>query len=600
VKIPDEKIQEVRDAVNILDVVSQVVSLKPRGRSHVGLCPFHSEKTPSFTVDPARGFYHCFGCGAGGDVFSFVMRMEKVGFLDAVRSLAERVRIDLPSPERAGENAEIELLYRANRIAAEFFKSCLHETDAGKKALEYITRRGFGLETLDAFQIGYSPDAWDALIRKAGEAGVDPEALFRAGLAVPRKEGGGYYDRFRGRLMFPIHTVSGRVVGFGGRVLDSAENVPKYINTSETPIYQKSHILFGLYQSKSGIRRENRALLVEGYTDMMRLHQSGFDCAVASSGTALTEGQVRLLSQITRNVVLVFDGDSAGFRAAVRGVDLVLSGGLRVEVAVLPKGTDPDAFLRDQGSEAFSQILENRYPFVDFQLQQMRQDRDLSGTAEKTDAAKQLVATAAKIREPMERQLVIKDIAEKLGIEEELLLRELKKNTIREDAPASAQALPPAGRVDKAERGLLGLVLSGGNRIADRVFRSVSRDWFTGREAGILFETLLRDHGGQGIPRPEALFDRFREDESMTAYLTGLLAQPAVAEMEAEQYGMDCALRLAEEKLQERIDAVRRRIKEAGDGEGGGALREEWIEAKKMLENLKVAIVSDWKKNVDI
>jgi DNA primase len=258
-RIPDEKVQEVRDASSIVDVVSQYVSLKKRGKTFSGLCPFHQEKTPSFTVDPIRGFYHCFGCGEGGDVFSFIMKMEKTGFLEAVRTLADRVNIHLPSYEKEdARNQEIELLYRANQVAADFYRTCLWNTQDGKSALQYISKRGFQQKTLETFRIGYAPNQWDGLIKKAEQSGIKPEALLRAGLIVPRKDGRGHYDRFRGRLMFPIFNISGRVVGFGGRILAAAEGVPKYINTSETPIYQKSHILYGLFQQERNPPRKPR------------------------------------------------------------------------------------------------------------------------------------------------------------------------------------------------------------------------------------------------------------------------------------------------------------------------------------------------------
>jgi DNA primase len=596
-KIPDGKIQEIRDAVNILDVVSQYVSLKARGKSHVGLCPFHQEKTPSFTVDPVRGFYHCFGCGAGGDVFSFVMRMEKVGFLEAVKSLADRARIALPTREQESENRETEQLYAANRVAAGFYRTCLRETVEGKRALDYITRRGFSTETLETFQIGYSPQAWDGLIRNAGLQGLGPEILFHAGLAVPRRDGTGYYDRFRGRLMFPVFNLSGRVVGFGARILESAEGVPKYINTAETPIYRKGSILYGLYQSKTGIRRENRVLLVEGYTDMMRLFQGGYDHAVASSGTALTEGQARILSQYAQQVVLVFDGDSAGFRAALRGIDIVLAAGLHVEVAALPKGMDPDAFLLRQGPAAFARILQSKYTFVDFQLGQIRQNQSLRTSRDKVNAAKHLLATASKIREPMERQLVIKDIAEKLGIEETLLFQEMKRSFQQEktaNASAASATVKVSGWRDKAERGILAFLFSRNDAKTDLVYQILQPEFFAGPENRKLFHALLTGHSTGEETGMQGIFDRFRDEPETLSFISRIMADNVLQEPEMDKFIYDSVQRMVLDSHRQLIESIRNRIKT------DPSANQEYLKAKKTLENVKVEIDSAWKKIVDI
>jgi DNA primase len=600
-RIPDEKVQEVREAVNIVDVVSQHVLLKQRGKSFIGLCPFHQEKTPSFTVDPVRGFYHCFGCGAGGDAFSFVMKLEKVGFLEAVKSLAERARIPLPVSEGdEAKSREIEDLYRANQLAMEFFTSMLWKSDEGKRARQYILGRGFERKTLDAFGIGYSPDRWDGLIKKAEAAGLATAVLHRAGLAVPRKDGGGFYDRFRGRLMFPVLNAAGRPVGFGGRLLGASETSPKYINTSESPVYQKGQILYGLFQSKSGIRHEDRALLVEGYTDMMRLAQAGFDNAVASSGTALTEGQVRLLSQYARNVTLVFDGDSAGLRAALRGIDVVLAGGLHADVAVLPKGMDPDAFLLRQGADSMRGILSQSLSFIDFQLRQMRERTGLSSSREKAEAARSLLATVSKIRDPMERQLTIKDVAEKLDIREDLLLRELP----RESAGPAERTLPPApepvipGKREKAESGLLAFLLSGGRPWAKLAFSAIPPDRFTGRETGALYRALYEENEAGRWPDAASLLDRFRADEKIPEVLSRLASDEGERASNRPQFGLDCVLRLIEQSHREAMTSLHKRMK-TGDPAERDRLMQQWVQVKKTLENAKVEIDSEWKKIVE-
>jgi DNA primase len=598
---PDDKVQEIREAVNIVDVVSQHVLLKQRGKSFIGLCPFHQEKTPSFTVDPVRGFYHCFGCSAGGDAFSFVMKIENVGFLEAVKSLAERAGIPLPvSDGDEARNREIEDLYRANQLALEFFRSALWQSDEGRRARQYILGRGFDRKTLDAFGVGYSPDRWDGLIKKAESAGLPVAVLNRAGLAVPRKEGGGFYDRFRGRLMFPVHNSAGRPVGFGGRLLAASDQSPKYINTSESPVYQKSQILYGLFQSKAGIRREDRALLVEGYTDMMRLAQAGFDNAVASSGTALTEGQVRLLSQYGRNVTLVYDGDSAGLAAALRGIDLVLAGGLHVDVAVLPKGLDPDVFLLKQGVEAMRRVLEQSMSFIDFRLRQMREQTGIASSREKAEAARTLLSTVSKIRDPVERQLTVKDVAEKLDIQEDLLLRELPRTA----AGPAQRSLPPApepevrGKREKAESGLVAFLLSGGRAWAGLAFAAVPSDRFSGRETGALYSSLQEENEAGRWPEVASLMDRFRSDEKIAALLSRLASEEGESASKHAQFGLDCVLRLIEQEHREILESLHKRMKTADPAERD-RLTQEWVQVKKTLENAKVEIDSEWKKIVE-
>jgi DNA primase len=399
--------------------------------------------------------------------------------------------------------------------------------------------------------------------------------------------------------MFPVFNVSGRVVGFGGRVLEAAENTPKYINTSETPVYQKSLILFGLFQAKTGIRREGRVLIVEGYTDLMRLHQAGLDHAVASSGTALTEGQVKLLSQYTRHAVLVFDGDSAGLMAALRGIDLVLAGGLHVDVAVLPRGVDPDVLILKQGPDAMRKCLKNAVSFVDFQLAKIRSESKLASGHDRVAAAKRLLATVSRIQDPMERQVVLKEIAEKLDIEEPLLVRELRHSLPGGETPAEKPAEARAtGRREKAERGLLAFLLSGGAAWADLVFQIVEPEHVLTPSSRMMYQQLrdLRE-AGEGAD-PDALFSRFRQDPDASSALSGLLADDLMRGADPAQFGLDCVLTIVDSLHQERIESIRKGLK-AGSSADAEPVVQEWLKAKKTLENLKLEIVSAWKKIVE-
>ncbi len=325
-RIPEETIEAIRAAIDIVEVVGEYVPLRRRGANWFGLCPFHEEKTPSFSVNPHLGIFKCFGCGRGGDVFAFIQQIEHVSFVEAVRMLAERAGIPLPDGEEEADDPR-PALYHALRFAARFYFEQLTQSEAGQVARAYLKQRGIHPEAVRRFGLGYAPNAWDALLKAATEAGIRSEVLEQAGLVLPRKERGGYYDRFRHRLMFPIFSHTGRVVGFGGRLLEPDPEQPKYINTPETPVYHKGRILYGLYQARQALRTQEEAILVEGYTDVIALHQAGIEHVVATSGTALTPDQARLLARYVRRVVLLFDADAAGQQAALRSIELFLERG---------------------------------------------------------------------------------------------------------------------------------------------------------------------------------------------------------------------------------------------------------------------------------
>ena len=366
--IPDHKVDEVRAATDIVEVVGEYVRLKRRGSNYIGLCPFHQEKTPSFNVNPEMGIFKCFGCGSGGDGFRFLMQVENIGFVEAVRSLADRAGITLPeSQEEHREQSESESIHNALRFAGRFFFDQLTQTEEGKPALEYLTQRGFTPATIKKYGLGYAPLGWDALLTAAGKEPIKAEMLEKAGLVIPRKDGSGHYDRYRDRVIFPIFSHVGKVIGFGGRILKPADDQPKYINSPETRVYHKSRVLYGLYQAKRAIRKREEVLLVEGYTDVISLHQSGIDHAVATSGTALTAEQIKMIKRYAQRVLVLYDADSAGANAALRGIDLLLEKGLTVYALELPEGDDPDSYVREHGGLAFEEYLQTkRKDFVQF------------------------------------------------------------------------------------------------------------------------------------------------------------------------------------------------------------------------------------------
>jgi len=429
VRIPDDKIQEIRAATDIVEYIGMFVKLKKRGKSYLGLCPFHSEKTPSFNVSPDKGMYYCFGCSRGGDVIKFVMEWEKATYVEAIEILAERAGITIVRTEESIQSAsETEKLYSACTFAAKMFHRCMTKTEEGAFALKYFQARGFSDKTITGFGLGYSLRAWDALVKQAGEEGIKPEYLEKVGLARKRDDGG-YYDAFRGRAMFPVFSTTGRVIAFGARKLYDDDTLGKYINSSETPIYHKGKVLYGLYQAKEAIREKDVVILVEGYADLISVFQSGITNVVASSGTALTVEQVQLIARYTKNIIFVYDGDSAGVSAMTRGVDLILENDLDVRVAELPEGEDPDSFVKKNGADGFHESLSKAVTFVDFKANALRREGKLDSPEGKAEAVRALVQTIAKIKDPLKQSFFIKDVAEKYKLYESSLITELEKYT---------------------------------------------------------------------------------------------------------------------------------------------------------------------------
>jgi len=352
----EEKIEEVRQRADIVEVIGAHVRLKRTGRNFVGLCPFHQEKTPSFSVNPERGFFHCFGCNAGGSVFNFIMKMEGLTFPEAVRSLAQRYGIELPEEQSGGgpSRSERESMYLANQTAAEFFSHVLWKTPDGEQPRAYLESRGISRETAQGFRIGFAPARILALTKALERRGLR-EAGVKLGLVKNDAEGS--RDMFRARLMFPIRDVQGRVVAFGGRVLDDRQ--PKYLNSPESPLYSKTRTVYGLYEARATIAAKDRAILVEGYIDAITLAQAGFKDAVAGCGTALTVEQLRLLGRHTRNVLASFDGDDAGRKASLRALGIFLQAGLLGRGIFIPAGYDPDTFVRERGNRAFNELADS-------------------------------------------------------------------------------------------------------------------------------------------------------------------------------------------------------------------------------------------------
>jgi DNA primase len=526
-RIPDGTIDEVRSASDIVDVVSAYVPLKKRGKNYTGLCPFHQEKTPSFSVSADKQMYYCFGCGKGGNVFTFIMEHDKVSFVEAVRTLAKRAGIVIPEEgmEDRAQATEFEGLYSACRVSAAYFVENL-QTVEGKLGLEYFRHRGFSEETIRRFGLGYSMNGWDGLVKFAEREKLDLTVLDRAGLVLRRDDGSGYYDRFRGRAMFPILSPTGRVIAFGARKLREDDPLGKYINSPETPIYNKSRVLYGIYQAREALRGQDCAILVEGYADLISVFQAGIENVVASSGTALTEEQIQLIGRYTKNITLVYDADSAGSKATLRGVDLVIENGLDVRVVTLPEGEDPDSFVRKNGPDALTKLLNTAVSFLDFKAEYFRSQGLLATPEGKTKAIRSLVETLARMNDDLKRTLFIKSIAEKYELYESLLYRELEAIKGREVTRARfAQRLeveqgtptapPPPAEVQiprdvpPPERDLVKVIIENGAPVLDFVLTHVRPDSFTHPLARQAVDMLLA-HGAAEWD-PATLVDQIQD-----------------------------------------------------------------------------------------
>jgi DNA primase len=501
-------LDQIREANDIVDLISEYVPLKKRGKNFLGLCPFHAEKAPSFTVTPDKQIFYCFGCGEGGNVISFLMKHEKLSFPEAVKLLAKRGNISLPKDSfDAKKEKQLDKLYYANQLANEYFLKNLHREVPGKRARQYLKKRGFDPETQKQFSLGYAPGEWDGLIRYAQPKGIEAEILNQAGLVVPRSEKQGYYDRFRHRITFPIFNLSGKVVGFGSRVLDDKDE-PKYLNSPETLIYQKGKILYGLNLSKDAIRQEKSAILVEGNVDLITLYQSGIKNVVAASGTAFTSDQARLLARYAEKVYLFFDADSAGQSATFRSVDLLFSEGVDVLVVTLEQGEDPDSFVRKHGAEATKEKIENGKTFLDFKYESLGKDFGELSMREQEKVITDLAETAGKITDEIRRNLFIKKTVQVFKIDEKSLLKLMAKKrptTVHRPlstANKSEKEIPGSlSTEEKIERGILrilmedrGLVKSTEGKLAPENFSNPAhREFFKliGSEKKVSFASLL-------------------------------------------------------------------------------------------------------------
>ena len=473
--IPQEIVQEVIDTAKIEEVVGEVIQLKRRGTNLIGLCPFHNEKTPSFTVSPSKNIFKCFGCGKGGGTVQFVMENQAIGFIEAIKHLASKYKIELPeitlSQEDLIAGQKNESYYLLNSFAADYFSNQLHKTNRGKSiALSYFKQRGFLDSTIEKFNLGWADIKEHDLFDAARKMGYEATLLDEVGLTKNKK------DFFRNRVIFPIHNSSGKVIAFAGRILSTTSKGPKYLNSPETAIFNKRKSLYGIYHAKSSIRKMDNCYLVEGYTDVIALHQAGIENVVASSGTSLTEEQISLIKRHTENITMLFDGDQAGLTAALRGVDLILAQDLNVKIVVLPEGEDPDSSLRNLGDSGFKKYLNEKS--IDFILFKSKfvMDQINSDPIKKVQLINDIVQSISKIPNPLKRSVYIKECQGLLDVEESVLILELNKLLNKDRIKTSKERLPydikseyletPKSYTDAfQEKDLIRIIISAGNNL---------------------------------------------------------------------------------------------------------------------------------------
>ena len=489
--IPEDKISEIKNAADIVDIVSEAVLLKKAGKNHVGLCPFHSEKTPSFTVSPDKQIFYCFGCGTGGNVFSFLMKQEGLSFPETVRVLGKRYGIDIPdrplSPEQKRKISERESLFDINRRAMEFYHQALKDSGAGQVARSYLKKRGISQKTIDDFKLGYAREGWDYLLNFFLKKRISPVLLEKSGLVVSKKNKSGYYDRFRNRILFPIFDASMQVIGFGGRVLD--DSLPKYLNSPETLIYNKRRSLYGIQRAKEKCRSAGSVFIVEGYLDAIALHQHGVENSVATLGTALTPDHVKFLTRFAGSMVLVYDSDDAGIRSAKRCIDtfwkehvdfrrqdVYREENADTHILVLPAGHDPDSYIFEKGPELFLEAAASAPGIITF-LMNCAIDKHGLSTEGKVSIIKEMQGPLAAINDRVAQGLYIQKLAERLGMAENAILERISQVSARitergyanDGPPASADPARRSGVMKSASEGQRSQMVDIGNRFERQI-----------------------------------------------------------------------------------------------------------------------------------
>lgn len=635
--IDRQTIERILDAAQIVDVIQDFVPLKKRGVNYLGLCPFHNEKTPSFTVSPSKEIFKCFGCGKVGNVVNFIMEHEHLNYPDALRHLAKKYHIEIVEKEVSAEDLEKqnerESLLVLSAYAARQFSENLFNSEEGKAVgLSYFRERGFRESTLKKFEVGYSFEGRDALTKKALDDGYQKDFLVKSGLSIEKEDR--IFDRFSGRVMFPIHSLSGQVLGFGGRVLKTDAKTAKYLNSPESEIYHKSRILYGIYQARRSISQEDRVYLVEGYTDVMSLHEASIENVVASSGTSLTQEQVRLIKRFTPNITVLYDGDPAGIKASIRGIDIILEEGMNVKIVLLPDGEDPDSYSRKVSNEDFLKFLnENETDFIRFKTQLLL-DEAASDPVKKANLIRDIVRSIAIIPEAITRTVYIKECSTLLGIQEAVLYHEVGKirqqrsfqdrnrYPVPEDLPVPPPMIPSQPVKTEfttyiSEKEIIRLLLKFGSSELDRHINAEDGQEEITAVSDYIVHDIISDNLAFDDPVLQQIFDEFRfaseqgifiedkhfvkhADPVISTLAADMLSEPhtlskifaskqtyvETEDMKLKDIVPDALLKFKSDKIKVRLREIMTKLEEAvreGDNE-------KILDLQKRDQNLKMAL----------
>jgi DNA primase len=582
--IPDNILDQILDRCDIVEIISSYLPLKRAGRNYKALCPFHHEKTPSFTVNPEKGIFHCFGCGVGGNVISFIMKYERLEFPEVAKMLAKKTGVLLPERSTKGFEQSASLvnsLYRIHELTAAYFQNSL-VSPSGKRARDYLIKRGIQNETASKFKLGFASDAWDGLFSYLKKKGFNKEVIEKSGLIISRPQKSGYYDRFRNRLVFPIFNQRDKIIAFAGRVFD--DSMPKYMNSPETLIYNKSRTLFGLNLAKKCINEKDAAVIVEGYTDLMIPYQGGMKNIIASCGTALTPEHIRLLKRHSRNVIMVYDSDKAGQMATLRGLDLLLAEDMNVGIIQLPKGFDPDSFVRKYKIEAFQELLEKPTALFEYKLNVSKSRYSTETTEAKIKVADEMLSTISKVNNAILKSEYIKRLSEALDLKEDAIRLEAKKikkhsggYSIQPISFNKEESVP----LSAAEKIVIGLIIEDNNLISS-VKEKLNRNEFCNDYAQRIVEFIFGLHEQNKTVSYAALINSLDIDG-----VENLLSEIAAANSaftDKKKNLEDCILWIKKNNLKRNLEKLRHQIKEAQNVGEHGRVTELIIEYNSLMK----------------
>jgi len=583
--LSEDKISEIKDSCGIVEVISDYISLKKSGVNYKGLCPFHAEKTPSFIVNEEKKIFHCFGCGASGNVFNFLMKFEHLSFPDAVKEAARRAGISLPlrmvefkSAEKAEGNAE---LLKINQSASDYFREILRASKEGERGRKYLVKRGIDKGIAEEFKLGFAPNRWDGLLTFLSGNGILRDDLQQLGLVIPREDKKGFYDRFRNRLIFPIADFKGRIVGFGGRAIEAEE--PKYMNSPDSSIYTKGYHVYGLHVSLPSIRKTDQAIIVEGYFDLLSMYQHGIKNVVATLGTALTLHQIKLLKRYTKNLIIIFDSDEAGAKAAMRSLPLFLDEGISPQMVLLPAGFDPDAFAQKDNGEAMRNKLRKPLSLLDVFFGQVFTANDAYSVKGKLKIIEEVVPIVSRIRDRTERELYIQRVSQRLGVKEDIIFQKMKREdrSERSESPGKTLELSEARKVEK----MLVRLMMYYPQLIPQIQKDAITDDLSTDSCRKLVAIIIDKFASEKRFDPTSLMNDVVEDE-----IRGLLSECLFDEEPLENVAellRSCMQKIRLHKMGKEIQRLNAMINKAQDEKDEGLLREFLLYKQELVKKRK-------------